>query len=300
MKFNVKKFVLWITAFMFGCFITAGAIMAAMGNLSLAVGEVDESKTFKASEISEIYVDVASTDININKTDGEDILVNLSGEVSTNRKMEFPELAAYKNGDELHVEIRRPIGFIFGINIYRTRLDIYIPEDSLEVLEINTVSSDAGISNLNVGKLRFSSTSGDFNGRGITADSMELNSISGDFKLEDYTGDLDISTTSGDLVLKDGTLNKNIEIITISGDLYIEQEDPGDISIETTSGEVGINLSEDAEFFLKAKTVSGDIRNNFPIKITSSGRMSLEGIVGSEENVIEISTVSGNVSVDYR
>jgi len=300
MKFNVKKFVLWITAFMFGCFITAGAIMAAMGNLSLAVGEVDESKTFKASEISEIYVDVASTDINITETDGDEIVVNLSGEVSTNIKMDLPELVAYKTGDELHVEIREPMGFIFGINIYRTRLDIYIPEDSLEVLEVETVSADAGVVALDVDELNFSSTSGDFNGRKIAAESIKLNSTSGDFKLESYTGDLDIDATSGDVMLEEGTGNENIEINTVSGDVYIDQECPSNMDIRTVSGEVGINLSEDAEFFLKAKTVSGDIRNNFPIKITSSGRMSLEGIVGIGEKEIEISTTSGDISLDFR
>jgi len=300
MKFNVKKFVLWITAFMFGCFITAGAIMAAMGNLSLVVGEVDESKTFKASEISEIYVDVASTDINIMDTDGDEIIVNLSGEVSTNRKMDLPELVAYKTGDELRVEIRRPMGFIFGINIYRTRLDIYIPKDSLEVLEIETVSSDAGVVALDVDELNFSSTSGDFNGREIAAERIKLNSTSGDFGLEDYTGDVDVDATSGDVMLEDGTGNENIEINTVSGDVYIDQEHSSDMDIKTVSGEVGINLSRDAEFYLKTNTVSGDIRNNFPIKIKSSGRNSLEGVVGSEEKEIGISTTSGDISIDYR
>ncbi len=300
MKFNIKKFVLWITAFMFGCFITAGAIMAVIGNLSLTVGDVDDSKTFKASEINEIYIDVTSTDINITEAEGDEILVNFSGEVSTNRKMDLPELVAYKTGDELHVEIKRPATFLLGINIWRTRLDIYIPRDSLEVLEIDTVSADAGIAALDVGRFGFSSTSGDFNGRGLIADSIKLNSTSGDFILEDYTGDLNIHTTSGDLMLEDGTLNENIGITTVSGDVYIEQEDSSNMDIRTTSGEVGINLSKDARFYLRIRTTSGDIANRFPIQITSSGRKSMEGVVGSEENEIEISTTSGDISLDYR
>ncbi len=285
---------------MFGCFITAGAIMAALGNMSLAVGEVDESKTFKASEISEIYVDVVSTDINIIDTDGDEIIVNFSGEVSTNRKMDLPELVAYKTGDELRVEIRKPMRFIFGMNIYRTRLDIYIPKDSLEVLEIETVSADAGVVALDVDELNFSSTSGDFNGREIVTDTVKLNSTSGDFGLEDYTGNLDIDATSGDVMLEDGTSNENIEINTVSGDVYIDQECSSDMDIKTISGEVGINLSKDAEFYLKTSTVSGDIGNSFPIKIESSGRNRLEGVVGSEEKEIEISTTSGDISIDYR
>ena len=71
------------------------------------------------------------------------------------------------------------------------------------------------------------------------------------------------------------------------------------MNIRTTSGDVGIDLSEDAEFYLEVNTVSGDIENRFPIKMTSSSRRSLEGTVDSGEKEIVISTTSGDIQVDY-
>jgi DUF4097 and DUF4098 domain-containing protein YvlB len=42
------------------------------------------------------------------------------------------------------------------------------------------------------------------------------------------------------------------------------------MNVRVTSGDIEINLSEDAQFFLNANTASGDIENTFPIKIKSN------------------------------
>jgi len=300
MKFNIKRFVIWITVFMFAAFITAGIILGVTGNLALAVEQIDESKTFDAQQINKIYVDIVSTDINVIPTDEEEITVHLYGEVSTNKDMELPSLVAYQSGDELRIEIIQTKMFFIGINIWRTKLDIYIPEDSLEVFKADTTSSDMDVSNLVVNEFEFNSVSGDFKGESLLANDIKLKSTSGDISLNDYTGDVNVDLISGDVVLEDGGQNENIEITTVSGDVYIEQEDPSNMNVRVTSGDIEINLSEDAQFFLNAKTVSGHIENTFPIKITSSGRRNLEGEVGSDEKQIDVSTTSGDISLSFR
>ena len=300
MKFNIKRFVIWITVFMFAAFITAGIILGVTGNLALAVEQIDESKTFDAQQINKIYVDIVSTDINVIPTDEEEITVHLYGEVSTNKDMELPSLVAYQSGDELRIEIIQTKMFFIGINIWRTKLDIYIPEDSLEVLKADTTSSDMDVSNLVVNEFEFNSVSGDFKGESLLANDIKLKSTSGDISLNDYTGDVNVDLISGDVVLEDGGQNENIEITTVSGDVYIEQENSSNMNIRVTSGDIEINLSEDAQFFLNAKTTSGYIENTFPIKITSSGRRNLEGEVGSDGKQIDVNTTSGDISLDYR
>jgi len=300
MKFNVKRFVIWITVFMFAAFITAGIILGVTGKLALAVEQIDESKTFDAQQINKIYVDIVSTDINVIPTDEEEITVHLYGEVSTNKDMELPSLVAYQSGDELRIEIIQTKMFFIGINIWRTKLDIYIPEDSLEVFKADTTSSDMDVSNLVVNEFEFNSVSGDFKGESLLANDIKLKSTSGDISLNDYTGDVNVDLISGDVVLEDGGQNENIEITTVSGDVYIEQENSSNMNIRVTSGDIEINLSEDAQFFLNAKTVSGHIENTFPIKITSSGRRNLEGEVGSDEKQIDVSTTSGDISLSFR
>ena len=300
MKFNVKRFVIWITVFMFAAFITAGIILGVTGKLALAVEQIDESKTFDAQQINKIYVDIVSTDINVIPTDEEEITVHLYGEVSTNKDMELPSLVAYQSGDELRIEIIQTKMILIGISIWRTKLDIYIPEDSIEVFKADTTSSDMDVSNLVVNEFEFNSVSGDFKGESLLANDIKLKSTSGDISLNDYTGDVNVNLISGDVVLEDGGQNENIEITTVSGDVYIEQEDPSNMNVRVTSGDIEINLSEDAQFFLNAKTTSGYIENTFPIKITSSGRRNLEGEVGSDEKQIDVSTTSGDISLSFR
>lgn len=299
MKFNVKKFVMWLAIIMFASFATAGIILAVTGNLSIAVEQIDESKTFEVQEINKIYIDIVSTDINIISTNEEEIRVHFYGEVSTNKKMELPSLVAYQSGDELRIEIIQPKTILIGISIWRTKLDIYIPEDSIEILKADTISSDTSVNNLKVDEFDLGTVSGDFKGESLFASDLRLNSISGDISLKEYKGDININNISGDVVLEGGRQNDNIEVVTVSGDVYVEQEDSSNMNIRTTSGDIEINLSEDAQFYLKATTVSGDIETGFPIKIISSGRRELEGIVGSDEKEITVSTTSGDIAVDY-
>jgi lia operon protein LiaG len=299
MKFNVKKFVMWLAIIMFASFATAGIILAITGNLSIAVEQIDESKTFNTDEISEIYIDMVSTDINIISTNEEEIRVHFYGEVSTNKKMELPSLVAYQSGDELRIEIIQPKTILIGISIWRTKLDIYIPEDSIEVLKADTISSDTSVNNLKVDEFDLGTVSGDFKGESLFANELKLGLTSGDVNLKDYTGNIDVKTISGDVVLEDGSQNDNIEVVTVSGDIYVEQEDSSNMNIRTTSGDIEINLSEDAQFYLKATTVSGDIETRFPIKVISSSRRDLEGIVGSDEKEIIVSTTSGHIDVGY-
>ncbi len=300
MKLNIKKIVIWLTVIMIACFITAGIILALIGNLVIALEKIDETKTIEAEGVDEISIDITSTDIDIISTDEGEITAHLYGEVSTNSKKELPALIAYKTGKELRIEIERPRVILIGINIWRAKLDVYIPKDLIETLKINTVSSDTRISDLNVNKINISNVSGDFKGEELVTENLMLNSTSGDINLKDYTGSVKIDAVSGDVVLENGSQNDNVEVVTVSGDIYMEQKDSSNITIRTISGDVEINLSENARFYVRANSVSGDIENKFPIKIISSGRTNLEGVVGGDEKEIIISATSGDISIEHR
>ncbi len=299
MKFNMARFVIWVTVIMAVSFVCAGIILMVTGNFSIAVEQIDDSKTFETEDINKITMNITSTDINIIPSEDEYIKVHFYGEVSTNRNRDIPSLVAYKSGDELRIEIIKPKTVFIGINIWRTKLDIYIPEDSLELLDIDAVSSDIEVSDLKVDKFEYTGVSGDLKGETIFAENIKVNTTSGDINIDSYTGDLNIHVISGDLVFKDGSLNDDINLTSISGDIYIEQEDPSSMNINTTSGDIGIKISENAGFYLKANTVSGEIDNRFPIEITSSGKRNLQGKVGSGEKEIIVSTTSGDIKVYY-
>lgn len=297
---NIKKIVIGLIVFMLACFITAGAILAVMGNLAIKLEKIDESKSFEQEGIDKISIDVTSTDVEIISTDEDEITVHLYGEVPTNRNTELPALIAYKTGSELRIEIEKPRIIMVGINIWRAKLDVYVPEDLIETLKVDTASSDTRMSNLSINKIIVNTVSGDFKGEALAANSFKLNSTSGDIEIKDHKGEIKIDSVSGDAMLVNGDGDGDIEVSTISGNVYVEREDSCNIRIGTISGEVEINLSGDAQFYFRANSVSGDIENKFPVEIISSGRTGLEGIVGSDEKEIIVSTTSGDISIGYK
>jgi len=300
MKLNVRKLVIWLAIIMAASFGIAAIILVTTGSFSVDTEQIDKTKNFSVEEVKKINIDIVSTDINIIASDSEDIKVHFYGEVSTNIRKDIPELAAYVSGEQLYIEIIHPKNIFFGVSICRTNMDIYIPENSIEEIKINTVSADTNIEDLEIDNFVYSGVSGDFKAKSLFARDLKLESTSGSFDIRDYTGNIDIYITSGDVVLNGGIDNDSIVVTTVSGDINIEQlEEFSNMNVEAISGDVKVKLFEDAQFYLNASTVSGDINNEFPIKISSSGKRGLEGTVGSDDMAIIVSTTSGDININH-
>ncbi len=300
MKYSMKKLLIILAVTMVVSLGIAAIVMVMTGNFAVATEKINESKTFKPEEISEIEVNLVSTDLNIIPTSKGEIIVHFYGEVSTNVKRNIPEMVAYKTGDKLYVEtLRSKDIIIFGINIERTTMDIYIPEISLEEFKINVVSGDVILEDIEAVEFYLETVSGDIKIQELLSEKIRIGSTSGDIIVRDYTGNIDAGSTSGDISLIGGSDNEDLDVSTVSGDISIEQDAVSDMSIGSTSGDVRVRLPEDSQFYLGVSTVSGDIKNDFSIKISSSGGRDLEGVIGDGKERIMINTVSGDVTIGY-
>ncbi len=300
MKSSMKKLLSIIAATMVVSLGIAAIVMVTTGNFTVATEKINESKTFKPEEISEIEISLVSADLNIIPTTKGEIIVHFYGEVSTNIKRNIPELLAYKTGDKLYVEtLRSKDIIIFGININRTTMDIYIPEILLEEFKINVVSGDVIIEDIETARLNLGTVSGDIKIEELVTEKIRANSTSGDITVKDYTGNIDAGSTSGDISLMGGRDNEDIDVSTVSGDILIEQDAVSDMKLGSTSGDIKIKLPEESQFYLDISTVSGEIKHDFSIKIISSGRRDLEGEIGDGDERIMISTISGDVTIGY-
>ena len=299
MKSSMKKLLIILAVTMVVSLGIAAIVMVTTGNFTVATEKINESKTFKPEEISEIEVNLVSTDLNIIPTTRGEIIVHFYGEVSTNMKRNIPELVAYKTGDKLYIEILQRKDIVFGINISRTTMDIYIPGVILEELKVNVVSGDIILEDIEAADLYMKTVSGDIKIEKLAAEKIRTGSTSGDIIIRDYTGNIDAGSTSGDISLVEGRDNEDVDVSTVSGDILIDQDAVSDMKIGSTSGDVRISLPEDSQFYLDIGTVSGDIKHDFSIKVISSGRRDLEGKVGDGDERIIISTVSGDVTVGY-
>jgi DUF4097 and DUF4098 domain-containing protein YvlB len=92
----------------------------------------------------------------------------------------------------------------------------------------------------------------------------------------------------------------NLKADSVSGDINVRYRVfDNNIDVKTISGKVKIDLPQNAEFYLKTNTVSGEVIAKFPITIISFNKMNqLEGTVGTGDNRIIIDTVSGDIYIN--
>ncbi|WP_108670453.1 DUF4097 family beta strand repeat-containing protein [Peribacillus acanthi] len=175
--------------------------------------------------------------------------------------------------------------------------DVTITELESKMIEITSISGDLSIDNvkimdsllskttsgdINVNQLEtngglLKSTSGDIKARELHAKKWEFESTSGDILLEEMYGEGLADTVSGDIRLKQETIDQNITVESTSGDVKMEISDTPkslEIDFDSTSGDgtvemEGISFSEksesrivgkigNGEVLLKVRTTSGD------------------------------------------
>lgn len=178
------------------------------------------------------------------------------------------------NGNVLDISYR-PSNFCFGFCFDDSLIEVVLPSDYAGDIMVNAVSGDVlmdsfDAQNLNIKtvsgevkvgdyeNLEIETVSGDVNV--LHADNLKVKTISGEISISSVANLLDLSTTSGDIDIKDIVLLKNSKIKTVSGDVEIERCNNIYVSSKTVSGDVDIrynNRMSDVE--LNITTTSGDI-----------------------------------------
>jgi|GEM_PF-1275899 len=126
---------------------------------------------------------------------------------------------------------------------------------------------------------------------------LKLSSVSGSVEVQGVRGRLELDCVSADIRLDDSP--SRVEVTSVSGDFEgVLGSEMEELSIETVSGDVSIEVPEGTGGSVKAVTVSGSITSpGDVIKASrSGGRRKAEGSVGSGKTAIEIETVSGDVT----
>jgi lia operon protein LiaG len=270
---KLGKFVLWTCVTMIISFLIAGTVI---GNNSEYFKNIFESEASFYKEISKnstsiddeyvngiagidkIIIDSVSSDVNVIKTDGDQIKAHFHGRA---QKL-LPELRVREEGGKLYIEIYRQKSHVFwlGSIFEQTNLDVYIPGTFGKDLEIEVVSSDISIPDLEVSNLKLESVSGN------------IDIISAVF------GELSANSVSGRITLDTSMLK-------------------GDVDIETTSGNVIIELPFDVQgFSFDYSTVSGSFENRINgLKISDHTGKKYKGTFGDEKYSIRVETVSGDL-----
>ncbi len=279
---NIQKMVIWLvviaavslTIAAIAFFNTENYMVNFRDRNNFEGNSIDEVRTFGIDQLKEIYIHSVSSDVSVFSTDEEDIKIHFYGRSALKSEKALPKLITNLEGSKLKIEIEYPKVLFYNANVV---LDVYIPQDYRENIIIDTASADVDISNLDINNFQCKTASGDLRIESLGSDNLTLNTASGDVDIVDFSGNLKADLVSGDIDVGYRVFDNNVDIKTISG-------------------KVKIDLPQNAEFYLKTNTVSGEVVAKFPITIISFNKMNqLEGTVGTGDNRIIIDTVSGDI-----
>ena len=140
--------------------------------------------------------------------------------------------------------------------------DIVVREVKADRLALNTASGDVSVVDGTVEKLRTRTASGDIHVRSVSSTELESRSASGDVLLEELSGkSFSFGSTSGELSAA-GITAEEMSLSTTSGDIRIKGAS-GNLRVSSTSGEVKAEILE-FPMRVSCSTTSGDISMVLP------------------------------------
>ncbi len=249
-------------------------ILNELGNPRDIVSELLGRKVIKNNVnglITNINADVKSFDIEITADDVTEVFVEK--DENANVCVETKDnVLLIKQLDEEH-----NTSFF---NHFSQTIKVKLPMDShLEEVKVSSASSDLYIEgSLYIDRLEARSLSGDIEFDEVDIDELSLNLKSGDIDIDDSNiHNASISVTSGDLGIEDTTIEM-CDIDLKSGDIDIDNLDVQSLNARTLSGDIDIHLVGD--------------RKDYTIQENHK-------IYGSGEKKITVSTLSGDIDIDF-
>jgi DUF4097 and DUF4098 domain-containing protein YvlB len=282
-----------------------------LGSAELSAFQKDE-RTFKVTGIPSVMVKNISGDIEVRS--GKTGTV----QVTALRDSEDVEMEVEQLGDKIRIETRhrhRKYGR-FGS---RGSINYIVVMPSEGNLEAHNVSGNISASNI-TGELLIDSVSGDLQlqslGKRLAAKSVsgnislskgqvdaELNTVSGDVTVSDLEGRIGAASVSGSLrVVR--VRAPRLTLGSTSGDIVVDAPllKNGSYNLTSHSGSIMLTVSKDASFELTARTFSGELESDLPLKLFGPqgqrrGGKSVRASYGTGEATLELSTFSGDVRI---
>lgn len=254
-------------------------VQKSSGLLNGDSASFNKEEVFKAEGIKELSIGTVGENITFTTVKSNEIKVSFKGNVIATNKDAIPEIQTKNENGKLSIQIqRKDLGSVFYYHS-EAQLEIAIPENYSENIVVHTVSGNTSINNLNIKDLSISSVSGNVKMDQMSVKAASVETTSGESSIKGFKGDLFIKEISGNISLD-----------------YLEFKNT--TTMDTISGNIEIRLPQNAEFSLKANTVSGIINNTFPLNTIVAQKNNLEGSVGNGNNgKIQLTTTSGNISV---
>ncbi len=281
-----KKFPAWVPLLVIFCGIWL--LITRFDQFGFLFGKATQQTFPVAGSCSEIRVETHSSDVRFVRSDDREA------------RVEAPSAATVEvSGGVLTIRYEQQSGSNwFGDS--DTDVTVFLTEDAYERLSAATTSGDIEVpAGFTFAGTALSTVSGDID-FDAQSDDLNVSTVSGKASINGVRARrAEISSTSGDIDLRDLSAEDSLTLRTVSGELDLERCGAGTLSAETTSGSVDLDRC-DADA-LSIRTISGDVEGSllsekdFDVH-TNSGSVSLPGSV-SGAGRCEIHTTSGDVDL---
>jgi lia operon protein LiaG len=245
------------------------------------------------SDIDSLELMLESGQTEIIPTDANEVKVEIDGK---------GKLSLKEKGNAIEVKVKHKWYQWISFN-RKSDINVYIPKDydrsmtielgsgevdftggtesapmKLDELTVKMGSGDIELANLETKRFRHNGSSGDFTADHLKTEDGMVDLSSGDVELLHYEGPLKGDVSSGELSIMMKKLT-------------------GDIEFDVSSGDVNLDLPEDADFELDGHASSGDISTSFPLKNKSKEGGDLSGTAGNGKYEVKASVSSGSVDI---
>jgi DUF4097 and DUF4098 domain-containing protein YvlB len=256
--------------------------------------------------------------LEISNVAGSVIVLGGAGQVEISGTLgdDVEELEITGGGDHLEIRVKTPRNTTRDMNL-ESHLTVRAPGDA--DLKVQTVSSSITVEDMN-DRLELQSVSGEIQARTrprvLSAQTVsgtihtigalertKVQSVSSKIELGEISGRLEASSVSGGISITGGSLEE-ADLSSVSGDVEISTSLPAgaDLSINSHSGAVTLDLGGSASASFDVTTFSGDIDNELTSDTAESTSeyapgKSLEFSIGGGSARVDINSFSGDVTI---
>jgi DUF4097 and DUF4098 domain-containing protein YvlB len=239
--------------------LAAALFFSTLMLISTAAAQ-DFTKSYRLGAGGDVRVGNVSGDVTITGYDGDAVVVTA---IKDGRDRDKVEIEDRSTADRVDVTVRYPERCNCNVDV---RFEVKIPR---------SISFDA---------LRFTSVSGDVDVNAVTG-KLRVSSVSGNVRVRDVSGSVSASAVSG---------NVEVDVDRLEG--------AENMKFSSVSGNVTVKLPNNLDAEIEMSSLSGSLKTDFPIEVREKrygpGR-SAHGRVGNGSRTLNMSTVSGSVSLMY-
>lgn len=261
-------------------------LLISVNGKNFGEAKLYKTETFKTSDINEIDVNLASESLYVEKTNDNNIIVELYCAGSE----QAPEISVYKN--VLKIEEKNKVNIVgFG----NRKIVIKLPANyEATNIDLDTASGSIHVNDIVCPTLDCHASSGSIHFENCKIDSLDVKASSGSVHLNNCEADnLECSTQSGSIKMN-GSFDK-VQAHGISGSISAQLETPllFDSDFQTTSGSIKLDVPGNSNMKIKYSVTSGTYKNDHT---GSSGKKGSD-TMGSNGPTVELRSTSGSIKI---